>query len=80
MSKCIKCEREADYISSDSYCKFHWLDWWYDGDGPTYLTDEDEIRLLNLIRTDKPEDHETMESLYEKYQANLEEALKKESD
>lgn len=82
MAKCIRCNREADYVSPDSFCKFHWLEWWYDGAGPSYLSDEDEEKakveekLLNLIRTDKPEDQETLEELYEKHETWIEEDTK----
>lgn len=84
MIKCVKCNREADYVSPDSYCKFHWLDWWYDGANLSLLSDKEKIsieeKLVKLIRTDKPEDQDLMEVLYEQYQRSLEENGEKDSE
>lgn len=31
MSKCIKCSKEAEFVSPDNLCVFHWSEWWTDG-------------------------------------------------
>ena len=37
--KCIKCDKQADYISPDNLCEEHWLRWW------TENQEDDEIQL-----------------------------------
>lgn len=77
-TKCVKCDREAEYDSPDELCKFHWLEWWYEDEvrdleqgWPSKLSKKETkivTPLLKLVRTNLEKDFSKMEELYLEYQ------------
>ena len=60
MTKCNKCDKEAEFDSPEMLCHRHWTEWWVEG-WPFASEEEREATIKELMESrDEPEEEPTV--------------------